>query len=327
VGVAVQGSSLQVPAGETLSVVGGDIQIADGSLYAPGGRIDIVSVASPGEVLPNAPDLGVASFEQLGRIEVSHSSSSERPRVDPSLPPGVPGNDISNVDASGEGGGRIFIRGGQFVAEGNAFIFADTRGSEEGQGIDIGVTGQVTVRNGARIAADTFGSGSGGDLTVKARNLEVRNGAEISASVFGPGQGGNVTINATDITLQDGGRISAESIGASTADAGNITLEVGNLLYLSNDSRITTSAAGGTGKGGTSPSAPFSSCSMGAVRSWRRPKKAWAAISALPQISSFNPQTALWMPPPNSVSLARWRLMIQWVPQGCLRTFSMQRPF
>ena len=85
-GIAVQGSLLQVPAEETLSVVGGDIQIADGSLYAPGGRIDMVSVASPGEVLPNAPDLGVASFERLGRIEVSHSSS-EHPRVDPSLPP------------------------------------------------------------------------------------------------------------------------------------------------------------------------------------------------------------------------------------------------
>jgi filamentous hemagglutinin family protein len=309
-GIAVQGSRLQVPDGETLSVVGGDIRIADGTLYAPGGRIDMVSVASPGEILPNAPDLGMASFERLGRIEVSHSSS-ERPRVDPSLPPGAPGNDIGNVDASGEGGGRIFIRGGEFVAEDNAFIVANTWGSGEGQGIDIGVTGQVTVHNGARITAKTFGSGSGGDVTVEAgslevRNgaeisagnvtvtadsvfldgatnferglftgilaigvgdvrfgmveagnitvtagtLEVRNGAEISAGFFGKeGQGGNVKINATDITLQDRGRISAES-GAGTADAGNITLEVRNLLHLSNDSSITTSVTGGEGSGG-----------------------------------------------------------------------------
>src|SRR5919198_3249471 len=81
-GIAVQGSRLQVPPVEKLSVVGGDIRIADGSLYAPGGRIDMASVTSPGEVLPNAPDLGVASFERLGRIEVSHSSS-ERPVVGP----------------------------------------------------------------------------------------------------------------------------------------------------------------------------------------------------------------------------------------------------
>jgi filamentous hemagglutinin family protein len=396
-GIAVQGSRLQVPAGETLSVVGGDIQIADGSLYAPGGRIDMVSVASPGEVLPNAPDLGVASFERLGRIEVSHSSSSERPHA---------GNwPIGNVDTSGEGGGRIFIRGGELVAD-NGWISADTQGSEEGQGIDIGVTGQVTmrngplitaheggnvtvtadrvflsgdgailtgvfarnitvtagtleVRNGAEIGASSvmelggsvtvtadrvflsgdganiegasiptgisgfglgnitvtagtlevrngaqintvggitvtadrvFLSGDGapffagtgifatglgggtppfggepgeveaGNITVTAGTLEVRNGAQISATISDPdpggnvGQGGNVKINATDITLQDRGRISADSFGiigaATQTDAGNITLEVGNLLHLSNNSRITTSAAGGTSNGG-----------------------------------------------------------------------------
>jgi large exoprotein involved in heme utilization and adhesion len=88
---------------------------------------------------------------------------------------------------------------------------------------------------------------------VTAGNLEVRNGAEINASISGLGQGGNVTINATDITLQDGGRISAEAESSSAgtqADAGNITLEVGNLLHLSNDSSITTSVTGGEGSSG-----------------------------------------------------------------------------
>jgi hypothetical protein len=40
------------------------------------------------------------------------------------------------------------------------------------------------------------------------------------------------------------------SSAGTQADAGNITLEVGDLLHLSNGSSITTSAAGGTGKGG-----------------------------------------------------------------------------
>jgi large exoprotein involved in heme utilization and adhesion len=85
-----------------------------------------------------------------------------------------------------------------------------------------------------------------------------------------------VTINATEITLQDGGRISAESfdtglagqifikaldslrlfngsqisVATTQANAGDITLEVGNLLHLSNGSGITTSVAGGRGDGG-----------------------------------------------------------------------------
>jgi large exoprotein involved in heme utilization and adhesion len=259
-GIAVKGSLLQVPAGETLSVVGGDIQIADGSLYAPGGRIDMVSVASPGEVLPNAPDLGVASFERLGRIEVSHSSS-KRPRI--------AGNFIGNVDTSGEGGGRIFIRGGELVAD-NAWIWSDTRGGGEGQGIDIEVTGQVTMRNGASITADTLGSGSGGDLTVKADkmflsgdftdilaralggvssdlgditvtagSLEVRNGAGIHTSPFVQGEGGDVTVTADRVLLSgdgefltgisSGGEIFSGGILPGGGGAGNVTVTAGSL--------------------------------------------------------------------------------------------------
>jgi large exoprotein involved in heme utilization and adhesion len=243
-------------------VVGGDIRIADGTLYAPGGRIDMVSVASPGEVFPNAPDLGVASFERLGRIEVSHASS-ERPLVYPSLPleggPEVLGNVIGNVDASSEGGGRIFIRGGQFVAD-NAFIFANTRASGEGQGIDMGVTDQVTVRNGALINAHTFGSGGGGDLTVKAGSLEVRNGAQINTGSFpqgeGPqGEGGDVIVTADRVfLLGDGANFPPTGIFASTGifaeeahgAAGNVTVTAGN-LEVRNGAEISTGSFGGRG--------------------------------------------------------------------------------
>jgi filamentous hemagglutinin family protein len=222
-GIAVQGGFLKVPDRETLSVVGGDIRIADGTLYAPGGRIDMVSVASPGEVLPHAPDLGVASFERLGRIEVSHSSS-ERPLVDSSLSPEVLGNIIGNVDASGEGGGRIFIRGGELVAD-NAFVFADTRGGGEGQGIDIGVTGQVTMRNGAGITADTLGSGRGGDLMVEAGSLEMHNGASITADTSSSGSGGDLTVEADKVFL------SGDFTGIYALDFGGGSRSLGDIYF------------------------------------------------------------------------------------------------
>jgi filamentous hemagglutinin family protein len=235
-GIAVQGSFLKVPDGETLSVVGGDIRIADGTLYALGGRIDMVSAASPGEALPNAPDLGVASFERLGKIEVSYSSS-ERPVID--------GNEIGNVDASGEGGGRIFIRGGEFVAD-NAFVFADTRGGGQGQRIDIGVTGQITMRNGALITADTLGSGSGGDVTVEAGSLEIRNGAVISTSTFSSGHGGDVQMEADHVLLSGGSAIDAETVGSG--DAGTITVKAGD-FQMRNGAGIFASTLG-SGHGG-----------------------------------------------------------------------------
>jgi large exoprotein involved in heme utilization and adhesion len=167
-------------------------------------------------------------------------------------------------------GGLVFIDGEPFAAEpgnitvtaGNlevcngAEIKASSSDTEQGGSVTVTADRVFLSGDGANIAGfgstgifanAEFGKGAG-NITVTAGNLEVRDGAEINASIWSLGQGGNVTINATDITLQDGGRISAASIGA--ADAGNITLEVRNLLHLRNDSSITTSAAGGTGKGG-----------------------------------------------------------------------------
>jgi large exoprotein involved in heme utilization and adhesion len=182
---------------------------------------------------------------------------------------------VSGILANGglrstNGGPFEVLRAGDItVTAGNLEI---RNGAEIRTGNLGGLGGNVTVTadrvflsgdgaTGTGIFAGGFGGpfegelfeAEAGNITVTAGNLEVRNGAEINASVEGLGQGGNVKISATDITLQDGGRISAEAESSSAGtqtDAGNITLEVGNLLHLSNDSSITTSVTGGTGKGG-----------------------------------------------------------------------------
>ncbi len=58
-------SLLTVPAGETLSIIGGDIQMVGTNIRTAGGQITVVSVASPGEVVQNAP-------EQPGGIDVRY---------------------------------------------------------------------------------------------------------------------------------------------------------------------------------------------------------------------------------------------------------------
>src|SRR5262249_21176848 len=68
--IAIQRSGLAVPAGQTLSFIGGDIDFVGdptlGFLQAPGGRIHLASVASPGEVTLDAPHLGTDAFARLG---------------------------------------------------------------------------------------------------------------------------------------------------------------------------------------------------------------------------------------------------------------------
>jgi filamentous haemagglutinin family N-terminal domain len=230
-GISVQGSFLQVPEGKTLSVVGGDIKVADGSLYAPAGRIDIASVASKGEVVTNAPDLGASSFEKLGKIEISHSSSSR---------PEIAGDVIGNVDASGEGGGRVFIRGGEFVAD-SAFVFADTRGGGEGQGIDIGVTGQLTVRNGALITVDTLGPGRGGNLTIDAHDVLV-DGFRVL------GEGENQFTRLSQISASSCGCAIKDPAKEDRARAGDLSITT-ERLEVSNGGQI-GAATFGPGQGG-----------------------------------------------------------------------------
>jgi filamentous hemagglutinin family protein len=125
-GITIQGSSLKVSGGKALSVVGGDMTIMGSNgplttesvrtLSAPSGRIQMASVASPGEVifspLELAPDLQVDSFAQLGRIELSP---------------------YAFVDASGNGGGTVLLRSGRLLV-GGSFIFADNTGPRNGMG-------------------------------------------------------------------------------------------------------------------------------------------------------------------------------------------------
>ena len=79
--ITIQGSMIQVPEGRTLSLVGGDITIQAGTLEAgtiqaanlraPGGQINLVSVASPGEVLvpsfQTGPNIDGTSLPRWGR--------------------------------------------------------------------------------------------------------------------------------------------------------------------------------------------------------------------------------------------------------------------
>ena len=93
--ISVEGSRLEVPEGKGLSLVGGEVRMVGGKLLAPGGRIDVASVASAGEVVPNppgqVPDLKEDGFERLGRIDLSQKAL---------------------VATSGSGGGTVLIRGG-----------------------------------------------------------------------------------------------------------------------------------------------------------------------------------------------------------------------
>ncbi|HSL02233.1 MAG TPA: filamentous hemagglutinin N-terminal domain-containing protein, partial [Nitrospiraceae bacterium] len=106
--IAIQGSTLQVAQGQSLSLVGGNkgfnytdpdtgnlapvavpggVTMTGGKLLAPGGQINVVSVASPGEVLASIlqlqPNVTGASFTSLGNVSIEQDAL-----IDTSVAPG-----------------------------------------------------------------------------------------------------------------------------------------------------------------------------------------------------------------------------------------------
>ncbi|MGD2138630.1 MAG: filamentous hemagglutinin N-terminal domain-containing protein, partial [Gammaproteobacteria bacterium] len=117
-GLDFQDSLLEVPAGETLTVTGGDMNMANSILYAPGGSIGIASVASAGELDVDPDHYATDGFDRLGSVEMTHMGD-----VFSRFVPGV--GLVGNVDASGDSGGTVTIRAGDLHLD-RVLIFADT---------------------------------------------------------------------------------------------------------------------------------------------------------------------------------------------------------
>jgi filamentous hemagglutinin family protein len=235
--ISIQGSNLSVPEGKTLSIIGGDINITGGQIAAPSGRINIASVASPGEVIPvesrDAPDVQMSSFDRLGGINLQNSTYL----------------DVS----SSSGNGTVVIRGGKLLIE-NSYIVADTTGDKDGAkvGIDIGIKEDLVV-NGGGMHTDTYGSGRAGDINIATNTLQISGGGQILANSYADGQGGSIYINAVDQVILSGSQGDSTGIYSlaqgGSGSGGDIQITAGNLQI--NGGGLIDAETWGQGNGGT----------------------------------------------------------------------------
>ncbi|MCB1919797.1 MAG: filamentous hemagglutinin N-terminal domain-containing protein, partial [Candidatus Competibacteraceae bacterium] len=157
--LTIQDSFLRFREGQTLSLIGGDLTLHNTTLYAPAGRIDLAAVSSAGDVLPTATGLEVNGVTQRGDLHITRDPTAALPEID--------GRPVEDVDASGRGGGAIVIRAGNMQAEG-VMLSTDTRGDQPGGGIDIALTGDLTITRSGQIHSNAFGSGNAGNVTISA---------------------------------------------------------------------------------------------------------------------------------------------------------------
>jgi filamentous hemagglutinin family protein len=192
----VRGSELQIQANQELSLSGGGVTIEQAQIHAPGGELFIASVGDSG---------------LNGKVSVRDSTLS----------------------TSGEGGGKIVIRGGQFVLD-ESLVHSDTLGAVDGQGIDVRVD-NLEATGGSRLTSSTVGSGKGGDINFHAKGKVEFSGNKISdyggilshsGKSIHPdaGDGGGIYFESNNLTLLDGAGL--ESVTYGNGKGGDITAKV-----------------------------------------------------------------------------------------------------
>ncbi|WP_226575260.1 two-partner secretion domain-containing protein, partial [Microseira wollei] len=261
---------LQVPLGQTIALVGGDVLLEGGSLTAPEGRIELGSVADSGLVSlnPTAQGLaldyqGVSTFRD---IQLSQGASAT---------------------ANGEGGGSIQVQGRRLTLTDGSQINAATLGAKPGGTVNVRTSESVELtgtspdgQTATNLGTTTLGTGDGGDVTIQTGRLILRNGAGAgSATALGQGNAGNVSVNASESveligTSPNGQNQSLLGAGTfgSTGDAGNVTIQtrrlivrdgagvfVGTILGGGNAGNVTVNASESVELIGTSPNGQMAS--------------------------------------------------------------------
>ena len=271
-GISIQQSNLAVPAGKTLSMVGGDVDIAGDSvsiyanLKAPGGQIALVSAASPGEV--TLGDFGTPGVASLGNITVRNAnllSESSSIATDPAGTILIRGGKLffqdSTLYARGNPGGVVDVRGSELRMD-DSYINTGTRGAADhpGLAVDLNVSGEVLLTNGAEIASSSYSAGRAGNVRISADSILLGDAdatqsrytatgyyGDIGSRAFASGRGGDVEITAGALTVRNGFFINTAAL--KSGDAGNVTVRADALNLL--DGGSISSNGFGAGTGGT----------------------------------------------------------------------------
>ncbi|OQX23823.1 MAG: hypothetical protein BWK80_23945, partial [Desulfobacteraceae bacterium IS3] len=229
-GISVESKYLIANPGQSLSLIGGDVEIREGVLAVESGRIDIGSTASAGEVIPDDSGLEITSSGSQGKISISEGAK---------------------INVMGDSSGDIYIRGGRFEIAGEGTSLVSITGNADGGNIDIRVSEDMAVRDGALISTSTFGTGGSGDISLNAAgSVEISGygqtyGSGLYAQTGGSGNAGSISISSDKLTIADNGTISGMTAGEGKG--GEISLNVKNLDINSGGSIDTSSKNRGAG--------------------------------------------------------------------------------
>ena len=217
--------------GRALSVVGGNISMDNGVLWAPNGRIDIASVASAGKVQMGDSGPTTGAFDRLGDVTISGGASFW---VSDFI------NPTSNPSGTGAAG-SVHIRAGRFeMQDSNTAIYAFCQANQDSGGVDIQTRDDVIIKNNAVITTESGGSGNAGNLRINAGGPVTVSGTHsvLDASAYGSGNGGDIAVTSRSLLVSKSAVIKSANAGNGTH--GSIAVNA-NDINVDNKGQIITS--------------------------------------------------------------------------------------
>ena len=230
---------VQVPDGQTLALIGGDVVLSGGNLTAAGGRVELWSV-NDGlvSVVNRNGQLQVEAGQDLsyGDIQLFQAAS---------------------VEASGNGGGNIQIQGRKVTVQDGSFVSTDTLGNGSGGNLTVRGTESVAVSgisslspifSSLRADVEVGASGKGGNVVIETGRLQVTDGGQVSSGTFGDGNAGSLMVTAKDIQANGispfgpSGLLTPVAPGAR-GDGGNLTIDTES-LQVSDGAQILSTTFG-----------------------------------------------------------------------------------
>jgi filamentous hemagglutinin family protein len=113
-------------------------------------------------------------------------------------------------------------------------IFSVTGGAGSAGNVTLNID-RLNLTGGAAILSTTLGPNRGGNLTVNAtESVELFGGSLLITGSAQTGAAGDVTINTDILRMQDGSLIATSPTATSQGSGGNLTVNAGNLIEVSN---------------------------------------------------------------------------------------------
>ncbi|HIK09749.1 MAG TPA: filamentous hemagglutinin N-terminal domain-containing protein [Oscillatoriaceae cyanobacterium M33_DOE_052] len=237
--IQLQNTNLQLPANQTLALIGGNTTIDGAKLQVPGGNIY----------------LGCGSNCSLSPHGISFTLTGDEIGNNPPIPRDITITNAAEINVRGSDTGNIAITASNLDISGSSQLLAgiDTglgNPTSQAGNITLNATGNINISDNSLIANQVLEEslGNGGNINIDTTSLFVTSGAELLTGTFSSGNGGHINIIATDSILFDSGKVKASVEILAPGNGGNININTGNLT-VRNDA-VLSNTKFGLGNGG-----------------------------------------------------------------------------